>query len=65
MRDLLGHTARSLITTEEYLTDETTGTSTPTAGAYLVAIRDVDHAQRSPSVAAPRGRPSATTRWGS
>ncbi len=52
VRDLLGHTTRSLITTEEYLTDDTTGiVDIPTAGAYLVAIRDVDHA-----AVAERGR---------
>ena len=53
LRDLLGHTTRSLITTEEYLTDDTTGTvDIPTAGAYLVAVHDVvDHA-----AVAERGR---------
>ena len=52
VRDLVGHTSRSLITTEEYLTDDTTGiVDIPTAGAYYVATRDVDHA-----AVAERGR---------
>ena len=52
VRDLVGHTSRSLITIEEYLTDETTGdVDLPTAEAYYAAARDVDHAR-----VAERGR---------
>jgi uncharacterized protein (TIGR03083 family) len=52
VRDLVGHTCRSLITPEEYLTDETTGdVDLPTAAAYYAATRQVDHA-----AVAERGR---------
>ena len=52
VRDLVGHTSRSLITTDEYLTDETTGdVDLLTAGAYYAAARSVDHTR-----VAQRGR---------
>ena len=45
VRDLVGHTTRSMITVEDYLTDDTTGpVDVPTAAAYFAAVHDVvDH----------------------
>jgi uncharacterized protein (TIGR03083 family) len=52
VRDLVGHTCRSLITVEDYLTDETGGeVDLETAVAYYAVTRDVD-----PAVVAERGR---------
>ena len=52
VRDLVGHTSRSLITVEDYLTDETGGgVDLDTAVAYYAVTRDVD-----PAVVAERGR---------
>jgi uncharacterized protein (TIGR03083 family) len=45
VRELVGHTTRSLITIAEYLTDDTAGeVDLPTAAAYYAVTRDVDHA---------------------
>ena len=52
VRDLVGHTTRSLITIEDYLTDKTGGdVDLDTAVAYYAVTRDVD-----PAVVAERGR---------
>ena len=46
VRDLVGHTSRSLITVEQYLTDETDlAVDLPTTVAYYVATRAADPAQ--------------------
>jgi uncharacterized protein (TIGR03083 family) len=55
VRDLVGHTSRSLVTVEEYLTDDTSGAvEVATAAAYLAQVREVDHA-----AVAARGRAAA------
>ncbi len=52
VRDLIGHTSRSLITVEDYLTDETGGdVDLDTAVAYYAVTRNVD-----PAAVAERGR---------
>jgi uncharacterized protein (TIGR03083 family) len=52
VRDLVGHTSRSLITIDEYLTDDAAlEVDLPTAASYFAAVHDVDHA-----AVAERGR---------